>query len=186
MASTVAVEPTVNGYKVTAHFSRKVSDGNYGGTEAAVWVEGSIGPDATAAEIAFEAARLFMPARTAVYDELGIETQLEEETGLLRESVTPFVSAAQAEQAVNRKFGGSTPVSNNQKAVKVYDYAAKAWVEDHDLPEWVTEPAARLGIDRILRNTKKDDKNYEYYKEAGNNATHGKDGEPYMFWPPKD
>lgn len=185
MAAELTVEPTVNGYKITAHFSRKLSDGNYGGSEAAVWVEGNIGADATAADIANEAARLFLPARTAVYDELGIEAR-QDENGLLRESLTPYVSTAQAEQAVNRKFGQTTR-EPARRGLSVYNNATRSWESFDDAPEWLVTKAADVGVDRVFRNTKRDDPNFVYYTEgsARKGEGHGSNGEPYAFWPPR-
>lgn len=185
MAQSLTVEPTVNGYKVTAHFSRKVSDGNYGGTEAAVWVEGNIGEGATAADIAREAARLFLPARTAVYDELGIEAEVDE-NGVLREQLTPFVSAAQAEQAVNRAFGKTERQSSPRTSgLSIFNQASRKWEPFTAAPEWLVERTSKLGVDRVFRQTKKDDPSFVYYKEGGNSATHGENGEPAVFFPPK-
>lgn len=166
--------------KVGITFSRKLSDGNYGGSEASAWVEGEVEIDATAATVAETLANLYTAAKAAVLDELGIQWHIDEETGLVRETVTPFVSAPQAAAAVERIMPGTT------SSIRVMN-AGKPGVSNEPLPDWLVNECNKHGITAVWDQRHTATGNQPLFKEAvaRGGVGHGKDGQPKGFWPPK-
>jgi hypothetical protein len=62
--------------KVTVSFSRKVSDGNYGGMEAGIYVEADTKPGDGAEDIANAVRLAFAEAKTEVFEQLGLAHDL--------------------------------------------------------------------------------------------------------------
>lgn len=166
--------------KVGITFARKLSDGNYGGTEASAWVEGDVDLDASAATVAEALANLFTAAKAAVLDELGIEWHIDEETGLVRESVTPFVSAPAAAAAVERTMPGATT------QVRIMN-AGKPGVSTEPIPDWLPAACARDGVTGVWDQRATATGNQPWFKEAvpRGGSGHGKDGQAKGYWPPK-
>lgn len=177
--------PAVTTHKVSVTFERKVTDGNYGSTAATVWVQGDYPAEATPQDVAIAAANLFSAAKSAVLDELGIEWSLDEQ-GMVREKITPFVSAAQATAAVNRAMPGTT-FTNASGGIRVMN-AGKEGVSTEPLPDWLVSQCRDSGITGVWDQRHTATGNQPHFREAvPRGATgHGKDGQPKGFWPPKD
>ena len=87
----------VTNQKISATFSRAVSDGNYGTIKAEAWVQGDVPADAKPTDIAEAATTLLQAAAVAVWDQLGITYTQDEVTGLLVEDA-PAPAEAPAEE----------------------------------------------------------------------------------------
>ena len=188
MSETEEVKTT---RKVGVTFSRKLSDGNYGGSEASAWVEGNVAIDANPAEIAEALGNLYTSAKAAVLDELGVEWHIDTDTGLVRETATPFVSTQHAQAAVERAFTGTTSETpSTSGGIKVMN-EGKPEAGVGPIDSWAIAAAKKDGITALWDNrgarAAEPDRNLPAYKEAvARGATgHGKDGKPKGYWPPK-
>jgi len=180
---TDTTETALETRKISVSFNRKISDGNYGGTEATAWVQGDVDAGASAQEIATELANLFSSAKAAVLDELGIEWNLDDQ-GIVRETVTPFVSVPHAAAAVNRAMPGAS-AAPSAGGIKVMNVGKGA--SDQPLDDWLIKECEKLGITAVWDQRLTATGNQPHYKEAvARGATgHGKDGKAKGFWPPQ-
>jgi hypothetical protein len=184
---------TIKTRKVGVTFSRKLSDGNYGGSEASAWVEGNVPDGANPAEVAEALGNLYTSAKAAVLDELGIEWHLDPDTALVMETATPFVSTQHAQAAVNRQFAGTseeTPATSG--GIKIMN-EGKPGSGTGPIDSWALAAAKKDGVTALWDNRgSRDDglaegKNLPAYKEAvpRGGTGHGKDGTAKGYWPPK-
>lgn len=165
--------------KISATFSRTVSDGNYGSIKAEAWVQGDVPADAAPAAITERATTLLQTASVAVWDQLGLEYNLDEVSGLLVEltpepKATVSLGGAAASQATGGGNGGLVRVMNPGD-------------QQGDLPQWLLNACAKDGITAVWDNRSKASGNQPVFKEAvpRGGTGHGKDGEPKAFWAPK-
>lgn len=182
--TTEVADVSVANNKISVTFERKLSDGNYGTTGCTAWVQGDIPQGAPPQEVATAAANLFAAAKAAVLDELGIEWSLDDQ-GIVRETVTPFVSQAHAQAAVNRTFAG-TEQQTNSGSLRVMN-AGKEGVSTDPLPDWLIKDAAKAGITAVWDQRHTATGNQPHFKEAVARGAQGqgKDGQAKGFWPPK-
>lgn len=162
--------------KISATFSRTVSDGNYGSIKAEAWVQGDVAADAAPAAITERATTLLQTASVAVWDQLGLEYNLDEVSGLLVED-TPAPKA-------NVSLGGAAaPSATSSQSVRVMNPGD----QQGDLPAWLLNACAKDGITAVWDNRSKASGNQPLFKEAvpRGGSGHGKDGEPKAFWAPK-
>lgn len=170
--------------KISVTFSRKLTDGNYGGREATAYIQGDIPTDATAPVILESLSDLFMSAQAAVFDTLGIEYEVDAEKGALVEKHQPQVTvaptgAAAAAAAVAAAMPGSTDVS-----IRVMNPAD----QQGELPDWLTRACIKDGVTAVWDNrAKAAGTKQPWFKEAvpRGGTGHGKDGEPKAYWPPR-
>lgn len=176
---TADVRPE-NTRKISVAFARKVSDGNYGTSEARAWVEGYIHPDSGESQVAIELGGLFMAAAAAVFDQLGVAYHLDPDTQTLREDLKPLTEA-QAAQRLSEDGKGS-PEGGSSK-VRVLNPEN----QDGPLPQWLIDECERLGVIAVFDNRKSKTGNQPWFKEGVSRGQqgHGKDGSPKGFWPPK-
>lgn len=167
--------------KLSISFGRKLTDGNYGGSECTAWVQGDVPDGATAQQIAEALANLFSAAKAAVLDELGIEWSLDD-SGMVRETVTPVVSVQHAAAAVNRTFAGTS----DDSPIRVMN-AGKEGVSTDPLPDWLIRDCRKAGITAVWDQRHTATGNQPLFKEAvaRGGVGKGKDGQPKGFWPPK-
>lgn len=162
--------------KISASFSRAVSDGNYGTIKAEAWVQGDVAPDATPAQITEAATTLLQTAAVAVWDQLGISYDMDEVSGLL------------VEQTPDPRPTASAPVAASVPATTSSNIRVMNPNEQRgDLPQWLINDCNKLGITAVWDNRAKATGNQPHFKEAvpRGGTGHGKDGEPKAFWPPK-
>lgn len=173
----------VQGNRISVSFSRKLSDGNYGGSEATAWVQGEVNPDATPAEVATALAGLFQSGKVAVLDELGIQWNCDEQ-GMVRETITPFVSTAHAEAAVARVLGEQKDSDNG--GIKVMN-VGKPDASGEPLPQWLIDECNALGITGVWDKRGTRQGKQPHFTEAIPRGAegHGKGGEAKAFWPPR-
>lgn len=172
----------VDGRKISVSYSRKVSDGNYGGWEAHAWVQGDAPESASPGDIAVLLGDLFVSAKAAVLDELGIPYKYEE--GYIREDgplVDPAQAVARVIGAQPQPAGGDDGGSGGIRVMNPKD-------QQGPLPDWLINEASRAGVDAVFDNRKTATGRQPLFKEAiaRGGTGHGKDGEPKAFWPPKD
>lgn len=164
--------------KISATFSRTISDGNYGSIKAEAWVQGDVAADTEPAKITEAATTLLQTASVAVWDQLGIGYGVDEVSGLLVEE-TPApranVPAPVGSVAAAAPSGGGS--------VRVMNPAD----QQGDLPGWLISACQKDGIAAVWDNRAKVTGNQPHFKEAvpRGGTGHGKDGEPKAFWPPK-
>jgi hypothetical protein len=178
-------DTTSNDRKISVSFSRKISDGNYGTTEATAWVQSdTLGADLDPIKVGDLLGELFMVASVAVFDQLGVEHELDPESMVVREKHAPNVTnVATAQAAIERVFGPGTS-SASAGSVRVMNPNE----QDGPLPAWLEEACARDGITAVWDNRRKAAGTKQpLFKEAvaRGGTGHGKDGEPKPFWPPK-
>lgn len=172
------IETTIeNTRKLSVSFNRKVSDGNYGTIEATAWVQGDVPADSTPSSISLALGDLFIGAKAAVLEELGIAYQVDDE-GVVREMQAP-VSVQQAKQAVERQMGG-TQDSGNIRIMNPNDASGEP------LPAWLTTALAKDGVTAVFDNRLTATGKQPLFKEAlARGATgHGKDGSAKGYWAP--
>jgi hypothetical protein len=177
-------DDTLKTRKIGVTFQRKLSDGNYGGTEASAWVEGNVPDDAGAQAVAEALANLYASAKAAVLDELGIEWAIDPDTGAITEKSVPQVQQIQTPKPHG---GGGTPQQSGDgvvDGVRIMNYTGQ------DIDQWAINSAKRDGIGAIWDNratAQASDKNLPWYKEAVARGAvgHGKDGQAKGWWPPK-
>lgn len=170
---------TNEGRKISVSFSRKLSDGNYGTTEASAWVQGDATSEATPGEISVLLGDLFAAAAVAVLDQLGVAYEIGED-GCVRETHQPAVQTAQS--IVEKAFGPTTNVahSNDIRVMNPND-------QQGPLPDWLVRACQKEGITAVWDNRSKATGKQPHFKEAvpKDGTGHGKDGEPKAFWPPR-
>lgn len=162
--------------KISATFSRAVSDGNYGTIKAEAWVQGDVAPDATAQQISEAATTLLQVAAVAVWDQLGLAYNVDEVSGLLVEDVP------------DPKTTVTMPVASNVSSTSTSSVRVMNPNEQQgELPAWLLNECSKLGIGAVWDNRSKATGNQPHFKEAvpRGGRGHGKDGEPKPFWPPK-
>lgn len=172
-------EVQVENLKISATFSRSVSDGNYGSIKAEAWVQGEIAAGAAPAEITEKATVLLQTAAVAVWDQLGIDYEVDEVTGLLMED-TP-APKAQVTQSLGGSGGSSSGGSSNG-SVRVMNPGD----QQGDLPDWLIAAATAAGVTAVFDNRKTATGKQPLFKEAiaRGQRGHGKDGEAKAFWAP--
>ncbi len=166
-----------NARKLSVSFNRKVSDGNYGTIEATAWVQGDVPADASPGNVALALGDLFLGAKAAVLDELGIAYQVDDQ-GVVRELVAP-VSVKQAQDAVQRQMGGSE--SNGDVRVMNPNEAST-----DPIPDWALKAFARDGVTAVFDNRLTATGKQPLFKEAvaRGGRGHGKDGTAKGYWAP--
>jgi hypothetical protein len=171
-----------NSRKISVSFSRKISDGNYGTVEASAWVQGEAPETATAGEVATSLGDLFAAAASAVFDQLGIAFEIDEQL-VVRE--IPKTTVQQAQASVERAFGASPAdelvAAANLRVMNPTD-------QQGALPDWLYAACARDGVTGVWDNRKSAAGTKQpHFKEAvARGATgHGKDGMPKGYWPPR-
>lgn len=183
MTENISAETTDR--KISISFSRKLSDGNYGGTEATAWVQGEVSADADPSQVSTALANLFTSAKAAVLDELGIAWNIDEE-GVVRETVTPFVSAQHAAAAVQRTMGATEAApQGGAGGVRVMN-AGKPEASTDPLPQWLLDECAKFGITAVWdKRGVRQGKQPHFTEAIARGASgHGKDGGAKGFWPP--
>ena len=168
--------------KISATYSRSVSDGNYGSIKAEAWVQGDVPADAAPADITEKASVLLQTASVAVWDQLGIGYHVDEVTGLLVEEtpapkaqVPPQLGGSGGGSSGGSYVGGSGPIRvmnpNEQQG---------------DLPDWLIKAATQAGVTAVFDNRAKAVGKQPLFKEAvaRGGVGHGKDGEAKAFWAP--
>ena len=168
---------TAERLKISATFSRSVSDGNYGSVKAEAWVQGEVSSDAAPAAITEATTVLLQTAAVAVWDQLGIDYHLDENRGLLVEDTpAPKVTTPKRDES-------PTPRPSSGGAVRVMNPND----QDGDLPDWLIRECEKLGIGAVWDQRKSKTGNQPWFKEAvpRGGTGHGKDGSPKGFWPPR-
>ena len=168
--------------KISATFSRSISDGNYGSFKAEAWVQGDVPAGSTPQVVSEKATELLQTAAVAVWDQLGLTYHLDESVGLLTEDV----QAPKATVPPTLGSGGSSTGSTGSSgggSVRVMNPAD----QEGDLPGWLISACARDGITAVWDNRRKATGTQPLFKEAvARGATgHGKDGEPKAYWAPR-
>lgn len=163
--------------KLSATFSRSVSDGNYGTIKAEAWVQGDVAADAALNEITEKATMLAQAAAVAVWDQLGLSYHVDDTSGLLVED-TPAPKAS-----VPASVGSAVPAQQSGGSVRVMNPNE----QQGDLPQWLIDQCARDGITAVWDNRSKATGKQPHFKEAvaRGGVGKGKDGEPKAFWPPR-
>lgn len=184
MSETATVTNIGDKKRISISFTRKLSDGNYGGFEATAWIEGEIDKDATAEATAHAAGGLFLAAKAAVLDELGIKWEVDEQ-GVIRETETPFVSAPQAAQAIARTMGG-TPAADPQQdtgGIRIMNAGAPG-VSTDPIPANVIAKIKKDGITAVWDQRHTATGGQPQFKEAvpRGGTGHGKDGQAKGYW----
>lgn len=168
--------PPAERVKISATFSRAISDGNYGTIKAEVWVQGDVAADATPTQVTEAQTLLLQTAAVAVWDQLGIDYEQDEITGLLVEKQVPKVSTPKVDDTPKggANSGGTVRVMNPND-------------QDGDLPDWLIRECEKLGIGAVWDQRKSKTGNQPWFKEAvpRGGTGHGKDGSPKGFWPPR-
>lgn len=185
MSEVIEVTEIAGKKRISVSFTRKLSDGNYGGWEATAWIEGEVPTDATPQQIAEGAANLFLSAKAAVLDELGIKWGLDSDTGLVKETETPFVSAAATGAAVQRTMGGagSSEAGNIQDGIKIMNWGAEG-VSTDPVPAKVLAEMKKDGITAIWDQRHTATGKQPQFKEAvpRGGTGHGKEGMAKGYW----
>lgn len=175
------VKPT---QRISVSFTRKLSDGNYGGWEATAWVEGEVAVDASAQERAEALGRLYAPAKAAVLDELGISWAMSEDTGVLIETQVPNVmnvATGAAARPTQQQGGGQ----QDSSGIRVMN-AGQPGVSTDPLPEWLKTACAKDGVTAVWDQRHTATGKQPLFKEAvpRGGTGRGKDGQAKGYWAP--
>jgi hypothetical protein len=165
--------------KISATFSRSVSDGNYGSIKAEAWVQGEVPAGTAPADITEKATVLIQTAAVAVWDQLGIDYHVDEVSGLLVEE-TPAPKAQTPPQIGNG--GGGTGGQNNGGSIRVMNPND----QQGELPDWLIAECNKFGITAVWDQRKTATGRQPLFKEAvaRGGTGKGKDGTPKGFWAP--
>lgn len=133
---TTTPEAEIATLKGTVSFARKVSDGNYGMTEAFMSVQYDIGQYDTAEDIIHTARNAFLQAKAVVFEQLGIEHTLDE-SGVVVEvarrafpgSVVEPAPSGPAPAAAPAAAGGDNPPFAGDTTNPAEKKANKEWAE---------------------------------------------------------
>ncbi len=178
MSDDIQAQP--ENIKISATFSRSVSDGNYGSIKAEAWVQGDVPYGSAPADVTEKATQLLQVASVAVWDQLGLTYTVDEITGLLREDIqAPKVSLASPPS-----LGGGGGTGGQSGSIRVMNPND----QQGDLPGWLVAACEKDGITAVWDNrAKAAGTKQPHFKEAvARGATgHGKDGEPKAYWPPR-
>lgn len=100
------VNTTVGTNGITVQFSRKLGRENYGNEECGIFMQLDADPDADAVTLESQIKATIAFAKTLVYEQLGVETAVDE-NGVVRDSVQP--QAAKAAGVRKAPSGGGAP-----------------------------------------------------------------------------
>lgn len=129
---------------LTVNILRKVSDGNYGGTEASIFLQRDYDRNATPGEVEAVAKEAFLLAKTLVLDELGIQYTVE--NGVVAELTTttaPVVTKTEGKTYPAKK---SYPKKEAKAPVSAEEQAAlEAIAEQFAGVEIVAEGVEEIG-----------------------------------------
>lgn len=182
---TTTSDIVVTGNKITISFSRRKSDGDYGSTEATVFLNNEVAVDATPQQVAEKATKMLNTSAAVVLEQLGIAYHYDTDAGVLREDLAPAAPARVA-QALGGKpagFAGPSTASTGGLRCKNPDEASP-----EPLPQWFIDEAAKLPITEYFdrRLSRDAAKNQPYFVEAARKGSgKGKNGDPKSFWPPR-
>ena len=125
--------------KGTASFTRKITDGNYGGTEAFIAIQFDIDPSAGGEALIASARTAFTQAKAIVFEQLGIDHTLDESgvvveiarrafPGSVVEAAPQAAAAAPATSGTGAEppFPGNTSDAGQKKANKDWAIARYA------------------------------------------------------------
>lgn len=169
--------------RISVSFTRKLSDGNYGGWEATAWVEGEVPLDATQGERAEAVGKLFMPAKAAVLDELGIKWALDEETGVLAETSVPNAIAVATGQA--RTQQQPPPGGGGGGGLRIMNVGQDG-VSTDPIPGWLENATKKDGVTAVWDQRHTATGKQPLFKEAvpRGGVGKGKDGQAKGYWAP--
>src|SRR5690606_17784381 len=130
--------------KGTVAFTRKISDGNYGGSEAFMSVQYDIAPNDTPENILANARASFLQAKAVVFEQLGIDHTLNE-SGVVIEMarrafpgsvIEPAPTTAAAPPAAPARGGSDSPPFPADTTDPAEKRANKEWAT----ARWNTHP----------------------------------------------
>ena len=163
--------------KISISFERKQDLGNYENRTARAFVEGIIPEDTDTAATAVALGNLFMAAAAAVYDQLDIAYDIDQDAQVIREVLkpTPHVEVkSPGNFTPNTPGGGGLRVMNPDEA------------SSDPLPAWLLSQAASAGVTAVWDRRHSCKGNQPQFQEAAKPGQgHGKDGSAKGFWPPK-
>ncbi len=165
-----------NRLKVTFSFERKLNMGNYETCQASAFVSVDVPMGAELNEYAAALSQAAAAAKSAVYDELGIEVYLDD-NGVIREANTPLTSVGKVEEVVNRTFAGTTNVSSGN-GVKVANFNAtdKTPIPQHILDKMIADGTTEVFDNRATATGKQ-----PVFKET-NNSAKANNRPPKGYW----
>lgn len=180
ITDTVTTDPK---RRISVTFERKVGYDNYGNATARAWIEGEIPWDADVMAAAVACGDLFNATAAAVFDQLGIEYEMDDNQ-VLREKKQPEVTLTVVDQ-VRREFGATDENDSPQGIPGIRVMNPKD--QQGPLPYWLVAECERLGITAVWDQRKTATGNQPKFKEAVARGSqgHGKDGQPKGFWEPK-
>lgn len=170
--------------KISVTFSRKLTDGNYGGREATAYIQGDIPTDATTPVILESLLDLFMSAQSAVFDTLGVTYEVDAEKGTLVEQHQPKVTVAATGAAAAAAAVAAAMPGSSDASIRVMNAAE----QQGELPDWLVQACVRDGVTAVWDNrAKAAGTKAPWFKEAvaRGGTGRGKDGEPKAYWPPR-
>ncbi len=126
--SDTAVIPEINPLKGTVAFTRKISDGNYGGSEFFMSVQYDIDPTADGEQIIASARAAALQAKAVVFEQLGITHTLDE-SGVVTEQVVRAFPGTVVTNDQGPAAGGDTPPHAGDTKDANEKRANKAWAE---------------------------------------------------------
>ena len=151
--------------KISVSFERKISDGDYGTITASAFVTYPMDTDANSAVISEKLEEGFQQCKAVVFDELGIEVEIDATSGMITE--VPKVRATKV-AAPAAGGGAPRPGSFDTKTLKVMN--EKDMVED--IPDWLVTECARMGIEAVWANQGKYGTFYKEAVKAGETPIH--------------
>lgn len=156
--------------KISVTFERKLGTEGYGNVTARAWVEASVEADASAAVISEALSDAFAQAKSAVYDELGIDVEMDA-AGVIRETTPPVVST---QTRLAQEFG-ATPATGNSGGGYSTHGVEVANPDDmtQDIPLWLVNVCQEHGITKVWANTGKYGQFYKEYVAEGGEAKLG-------------
>jgi hypothetical protein len=179
------VHNEVTNRKISVTFERSVGYEGFGNvSKARAWVEGEVATTANVSDVALAMGDLFMAAKAAVLDELGIEYMVDDQ-GVLREKNTSIVSTDAATSRVEAAFGNAQSDDGESTGYSVRVMNPKDAAGP--LPGWLLLDCQQDGTTAVWDNRKTRTGNQPWFTEAvPKGATgKGKDGRGKPYWPPK-
>ena len=151
---------------VSVRFERKISDGDYGTITASAFVTYPMDENAGSAVISEKLEEGFQQCKAVVFDELGIEVEIDATSGMITE--VPKVRATKVAAPAAGGGGAPRPGGFDTKGLKVMNVSDMV----EDVPDWLVTECARMGIEAVWANQGKYGTFYKEAVKAGETPIH--------------
>lgn len=152
--------------KLSVTFERKLGYDDYGNAVARAWIEDDIPADASDGDASQRAVEMLNVVKVAVFDTLGVECFMDEDSGVIREKHSPTVSVKQAADKVGTGFKGTTTEEDSGSSGGYNTGGLRVMNPNQlteDIPKYIIDKCNEKGITAVWANNGKFG---PFYREA--------------------